>query len=79
MSAVNPSSEEKNRASEVPAPASEPPRPTEPVSSPAPLRQGLEGQFGLDVESFDFHDTIPAPPWLDDLPEAVEAPLLPPP
>ena len=27
--------------------------------------------------SFDFHDTIPAPPWLDDAPDTVEAPLVP--
>ena len=27
------------------------------------------------VESFDFHDTIPAPPWLDEPGEALELPV----
>jgi len=29
------------------------------------------------VESFDLHDTIPAPPWLDEPPEAFEMPVFP--
>jgi len=28
-------------------------------------------------ESFDFHDTIPAPPWLDEPGEALEMPVFP--
>lgn len=29
------------------------------------------------VESFDFHDTIPAPPWLDEPSDACEMPVFP--
>ncbi|HEY0465064.1 MAG TPA: hypothetical protein VGC79_12680 [Polyangiaceae bacterium] len=29
------------------------------------------------AEGFDFHDTIPAPPWLDEPIDALEAPVLP--
>jgi hypothetical protein len=32
----------------------------------------------LNEEDFDFHDTIPAPPWLDDAPDTLETPLVPP-
>jgi hypothetical protein len=78
MSAANPPSQSHNHESETPAPASEP-RPTEPLGSPAPLREALESQFSLEVEGFDFHDTIPAPPWLDEPPDTIEAPLVPPP
>jgi hypothetical protein len=28
-------------------------------------------------EVFDFHDTIPAPPWLDDVSDTLETPLVP--
>ena len=44
-------------------PASEPSRPTEPWRHPPPMRETLAT---LEEEDFDFHDTIPAPPWLDD-------------
>lgn len=37
------------------------------------LDGGLEGQAG----SFDFHDTIPAPPWLDEPGDALEMPIFP--
>jgi hypothetical protein len=77
MSTANTPCQNNRQESEVPRPASEPPRPTEPMASPVPLRQAGDSQFSLEIEGFDFHDTIPAPPWLDDAPEAVEAPLVP--
>ncbi|HEY1536731.1 MAG TPA: hypothetical protein VGF76_22070 [Polyangiaceae bacterium] len=32
----------------------------------------------LNEEDFDFHDTIPAPPWLEDATDTLETPLVPP-
>ena len=58
---------------EVP-PASEPSRPTEPRLRPPPIR---EAQATLNEEDFDFHDTIPAPPWLDDADSSEEPPTPP--
>jgi hypothetical protein len=55
-------------------PASEPSRPTEPWRRPPPMREALAT---VDEEDFDFHDTIPAPPWLDEADSSDE--LLPPP
>jgi hypothetical protein len=55
-------------------PASEPSRPTQPRLRPPPMR---EAQATLNEEDFDFHDTIPAPPWLDDA-DSSEEPLPPP-
>jgi hypothetical protein len=52
-------------------PASEPSRPTEPRLRPPPMREALAT---LDEEDFDFHDTIPAPPWLDEA-DSSEEPL----
>jgi|GEM_PF-1345139 len=45
----------------------------------------VEGQLASQVaelleghaESFDFHDTIPAPPWLDEPGEGLEIPVFP--
>jgi len=39
----------------------------------AQVAELLEGH----VESFDFHDTIPAPPWLDEPGEGLEIPVFP--
>ena len=74
MSAANPlpNSAPQEETDSV-GPASEPSRPTEPRAWPAPMRDALST---LDEEDFDFHDTIPAPPWLDDMPE-LELPALP--
>jgi len=55
-------------------PSSEPSRPTEPWRHPPPIR---ETSATLNEEDFDFHDTIPAPPWLDET-DLNEEPLLPP-
>ena len=56
-------------------PASEPSRPTSPWHRPpAPTRDALST---LSEADFDFHDTIPAPPWLDDSDESSELPPLP--
>ncbi|HET7541084.1 MAG TPA: hypothetical protein VFK05_14475 [Polyangiaceae bacterium] len=43
------------------------------------LGDGAELEGGLEVgtEGFDFHDTIPAPPWLDEPAEALEMPVFP--
>ena len=77
MSAANPLSQSMNDESEAPAPASEPSRPTEPRRQPAPTRNALDSDLGIEDQDFDFHDTIPAPPWLDDGPDTLEAPLVP--
>ena len=77
MSAANPLSQSNTDESEAPAPASESSRPTEPRRHPAPMRHALDSELGVDEQDFDFHDTIPAPPWLDDGPDTVEAPLIP--
>jgi len=56
----------------------EPSRPTQPWHAPPALldaMSALEPEF--DARDFDFHDTIPAPPWLDEPSEALEAPALP--
>ncbi len=60
-------------------PASESSRPTEPRSwsvPPPPMRDKLStleleelDEVGVDVH-FDYHDTIPAPPWLDEFGDA---------
>ena len=76
MSAASPLQDSAQIApeeAEANAPASEPARPTEPRPWPPPMRDALST---LDEEDFDFHDTIPAPPWLDDASE-VELPLIP--
>ena len=72
MSAANPLPDTTTRArddEEANGPASEPSRPTDPRHRPPPLRDALST---LDEEAFDFHDTIPAPPWLDELDEFVD-------
>jgi hypothetical protein len=35
------------------------------------------GEFEGHAERFDFHDTIPAPPWLDEPGEGLEMPVFP--
>jgi hypothetical protein len=62
MLPASPVSQRTTNEVEAP-PATEPSRPTEPRCSPAPAREPLAT---LDDEDFDFHDTIPAPPWLGD-------------
>lgn len=37
----------------------------------------VAGQLEGHVESFDFHDTIPAPPWLDEPGDGLEMPIFP--
>ena len=55
-------------------PVSEPSRPTSPWHRPpAPMRDTLNT---LSEDDFDFHDTIPAPPWLDEFDESSELPAL---
>ena len=75
MSAANPLSQSNQAEPEAQNPASEPSRPTEPRGEPAPMRNTLDSDLGIEEQDFDFHDTIPAPPWLDDAPDTVEAPL----
>ena len=53
--------------------APEPSRPTQPWSLP-PLARDASA---LEGEDFDFHDTIPAPPWLDEPVEAMDLPAFP--
>jgi hypothetical protein len=59
----------------------EPSRPTQPWHAPPALLDTPsmhEPEFELDApEGFDFHDTIPAPPWLDEPLDAPEAAVLP--
>jgi hypothetical protein len=73
MLPASPVSQRTSNEVEAP-PASEPSRPTEPWRRPAPIRETLAT---LDEEDFDFHDTIPAPPWLDET-DSSEEPLRPP-
>ena len=76
MSAARPLNDSAPSAqdeAETNGPASEQSRPTEPRPWPPPMRDALST---LDEEDFDFHDTIPAPPWLDEIAED-ELPLLP--
>ena len=59
----------------------EPSRPTQPWHAPPALLDSLstdEPEFELDAtEGFDFHDTIPAPPWQDEPLDTPEAAVLP--
>ena len=71
MSPASPLGQGTNDEAEAP-PKSEPSRPTEPWRRPPPARETLAT---LDEDDFDFHDTIPAPPWLDEA-DADEAPML---
>jgi hypothetical protein len=50
-------------------------RPTEPRPWPLPVPPMRDALSTLDEEDFDFHDTIPAPPWLDDASEGELQPL----
>ena len=68
MSAATPLND--SVSDEAEGPASEPSRPTEPRPWPKPAAPMREALSTLDEEDFDFHDTIPAPPWLDDAAEA---------
>ena len=46
---------------------SEDSRPTNPLlGAPPPPPPARDPLSTLDEEDFDFHDTIPAPPWLDE-------------
>jgi hypothetical protein len=56
----------------------EPSRPTQPWHAP-PALHGALGEFEPEFETdrFDFHDTIPAPPWLDEPPDALDGPVIP--
>jgi hypothetical protein len=72
MLPASPVSQRTTDEAEAP-PASEPSRPTDPRRKPPPARETLAT---LNEEDFDFHDTIPAPPWLDET-DSKEEPLLP--
>lgn len=63
-----------NDEAEASVPAAEPSRPSDPRRRPPPR----ESLATLDEEDFDFHDTIPAPPWLDDAPDSSKDPFTPP-
>ncbi len=69
MSPASPIRQRTTNEAEAP-PTSEPSRPTERQSRPAPAGEALN------EEDFDFHDTIPAPPWLGDA-DSDEEPSLP--
>jgi hypothetical protein len=52
-------------------------RPTQPWHAPPALLDALSA-IETDFETdFDFHDTIPAPPWLDEPQDALDALPLP--
>ncbi|HEY3255006.1 MAG TPA: hypothetical protein VGJ91_13695, partial [Polyangiaceae bacterium] len=58
--------------------ALEPSRPTQPWHAPPALLDAMsELEPELDARDFDFHDTIPAPPWLDEPADALELPAFP--
>jgi len=71
---MRPISERVEDNEENDALASEPSRP---IGLPklSPIRESLST---LEEEDFDFHDTIPAPPWIDEAPDSSEQPLIPP-
>jgi len=74
MSAANPLPDSAlQQAPDAHDDAAEPSRPTQPWHPP-PVRDALSA---LEGEDFDFHDTIPAPPWLDEPSDVLEAPPLP--
>lgn len=51
--------------------------PTQPWHLP-PVADSLSAlEPAFDAGDFDFHDTIPAPPWLDEPLDALEAPAFP--
>ncbi len=83
MSAANPLPDNALQpAPEASHDAAEPSRPTQPWHAPPALLDALsalepEFEVEVEVEGFDFHDTIPAPPWLDEPPDAAEALSLP--
>jgi len=52
----------------------EPSRPTQPWNLPPLARDALSV---LEGEDFDFHDTIPAPPWLDEPADGLDLPAFP--
>ncbi|MEI9941450.1 MAG: hypothetical protein WDO69_29880 [Pseudomonadota bacterium] len=74
MSAVNPLSDSALQPHDPEASddAPESSQPTQPWNAPPSLLDAL-GAFEFEEEDFDFHDTIPAPPWLDEPPDALEA------
>ncbi|MEI9953988.1 MAG: hypothetical protein WDO74_34680 [Pseudomonadota bacterium] len=79
MSAANPLPDSALQAvPEASDDASEPSRPTQPWHAPPALLDALSAlEPEFEVDGFDFHDTIPAPPWLDEPPDAPEALSLP--
>jgi len=77
MSAASERVQSTNDEQEVPAPASEPSRPTEP-RHPLPVPPTRDAVLPFEEgDDFDFHDTIPAPPWHDDELETAEVPPVP--
>jgi len=56
----------------------EPSEPTHPWQAP-PAAFDVQGEFEPEFETdrFDFHDTIPAPPWLDEPSDLLESPVFP--
>ena len=87
MSAANLQPDSARQQAEPDDEACEPSRPTQPWHAPPALLDALntrEPQFEADeageageLAGFDFHDTIPAPPWLDEPLDAPEAAVLP--
>ena len=79
MSAADPSSDSAlHAAHELGDDACEPSQPTQPWHAP-PAALDMLGEFEPEFETdrFDFHDTIPAPPWLDEPADVLEAPAFP--
>jgi hypothetical protein len=78
MSAVNPLSDSALQPAAEANDVSESSQPTQPWHAPPTLLDALDAlEPEFDVSGLDFHDTIPAPPWLDEPFEAQEAPTLP--
>ena len=70
MSAANPLPDSAlHPAAESDEEAPEPSRPTQPWNLPPLWRDALSTpEPELEEADFEFHDTIPAPPWLDEPP-----------
>jgi len=75
MSAANPQLDSAQQEADADEDTLERALPTQPWHAPPALLDTMSNfEPELDAPDFDFHDTIPAPPWLDEPAEALEIP-----
>jgi len=79
MSAVNPLTDSAlHAAAQASDEVGEPSQPTQPWHAPPASIDALgEVEPEFQTDRFDFHDTIPAPPWLDEPSDGLETAVLP--